>query len=297
MSETAHNLSPCSVRDALRWARDRLAATEPAISARLLLGHVLECTLTELLVHPERQLTDDERRAYHALIARRARHEPVAYLVGHRPFMDLDLLVDRRVLIPRPETEGLVERALELARRWPSPRIVDVGTGSGAIAIVLALRLPQAQIVAIDASPDALALAQENARHNGVADRIAFLAGDLLSPFCEPVDLIVANLPYVSESEFDALPPDIRLYEPRQALVAGPEGLDAIRSLLPIAAQRLARGGSVLLEIGSTQGQAVAALAAQAFPGARTSVLQDLAHRDRMVHIDTSDEHSPTRRA
>lgn len=293
MSERAHNLAPCSARDALRWARDRLATTdEPALSARLLLAHVLDCPLTELFLRPERLLSAAEAHAYQSLIDRRASHEPVAYLLGYRAFMAIDLLVDRRVLIPRPETEKLVERAIEIVRRWPRPRVVDVGTGSGAIAIGLAIRLPKAKITAIDASPGALTLAQENARRSGVADHITFLHGDLLSPLSEPAEIIVANLPYVSESEYEALPPHIRLHEPRQALVAGPEGLDAIRALLSTAASHLAEGGSVLLEIGATQGQAVAALASVAFPGAQIHILQDLAHHDRIVHVEPSHERS-----
>jgi len=249
------------------WARERLAATaEPELAARLLLAHVLGCTPTDLFVHPERPLDEAGWRAFRALVARRERHEPVPYLVGHRGFLDMDLLVDRHVLIPRPETEELIERATALAHRWETPRVVDVGAGSGAIAIALARRLPRALVYATDRSEAALAVARSNAQRCGVAERIV--------------------LPYVSQAEYEALPLDIRLWEPREALVGGADGLDAIRALLLTAPEHLAPGGAILLEIGAEQGAEVAALAAQAFPCARVDVIPDLAGRDRIVHVD-----------
>jgi release factor glutamine methyltransferase len=254
----------------------------------MLLAHVLGCTTSELFSRPERVLSGEQDAAYRALVARRARHEPVAYLVGHREFLDLDLLVDRRVLVPRPETEVLVEQALAVAGRWARPRIADVGTGSGAIALSLAVHLPQASIYALDRSPDALQVARHNAARYGVAGQVTFLCGDLLAPLDAPVHLIVANLPYVTEAEYAALPAAIRLYEPRQALVAGADGLDAIRALLDTVRidVHLARDGVLLLEIGAGQGQAVSALAARAFPGARVAVLPDYSRRDRVVCVD-----------
>ena len=275
------------VREALSWARGRLAGTsEAALAAKMLLAHVLGGTLSELFVHPERALTDDEVAAYRALVARRARHEPVAYLVGHRGFLDLDLVVDERVLIPRPETELLVVGALEAAPRWARPRIADVGTGSGAIAVSLAVHLPQATVYALDCSAGALEVALQNAQRHEVAGRIAFLQGDLLVPLTSAVDLIVANPPYVSVNEYAALAPDIRLYEPCEALVSGADGLDAIRMLLSTARSYLVDDGVLLLEIGAAQGQAVSALAARAFPAAQVSLLPDHAGRDRVVCID-----------
>jgi release factor glutamine methyltransferase len=297
---------PWTVDEALAWGRERLAGTdEPDWAAKMLLAHVPGCTLSELFMYPERRLCEAEAAAYRSLVERRTRHEPVAYLVGRRGFLDLDLLVDSRVLIPRPETELLVERALCLARRWTRPRIADVGTGSGAIAIGLAVALPQgklpqaelpqaellqAAIYALDSSPGALEVARKNADRNGVAGRITFLEGDLLAPLPAErtaVDLIVANLPYVAEDEYASLPPGIRLYEPRAALVAGPDGLDAIRRLLRTAPPYLNPGGAILLEIGAAQGDAVSALAADAFPGARIEVIADYGGRDRVVEIDT----------
>jgi release factor glutamine methyltransferase len=278
---------PCwRVQDALRWAALGLVqVAEPQLSARMLLAHVLGCSTTDLFIHPERMLTAQQVTTYRGLVERRARHEPVAYLVGHRSFMDLDLVVDAKALIPRPETELLVERALHVAQRWPAPRIVDLGTGSGAIAVSLATWLPQAQVYALDRSSGALQVARQNAHRYGVAGRIAFLEGDLLDPLPTPVELIVANLPYVSEGEYAALPPDVRLFEPREALLAGPDGLTAIRALMDSAGSHLVDDGIILLEIGARQGPAVCHLAAQAFPGARVELLSDYAHLDRIVHV------------
>jgi len=284
---------------ALNWGQAQLAGTdEIELAAKTLLAHVRECTLSELFAYPGRELTAAQSAAYRALVERRARHEPLAYLVGHHGFLELDLRVDRRALIPRPETELLVERALAWARTWHAahgraPQIADVGTGSGAIAIGLAAALPQARILGLDRSPDALELARQNALRCGVAGQITFLQGDLLAPLRGPVDLIVANLPYVSEDEYAALPPGIRAYEPRGALVAGPDGLDAIRRLLQTArphlapdAARPAARAAILLEIGASQGDAVSALAARAFPEARVEVIADYGGRDRIVKIE-----------
>jgi release factor glutamine methyltransferase len=275
------------VDEALRWAAAQLAGTEEyALAARILLAHVLDCSTTDLFIHPERTLDADHRARYGALIARRAQHEPVPYLTGHQAFLDLDLSVDARVLIPRPETERLVEQAIEDARCWPQPWIADVGTGSGAIAISLARHVPGATVWAIDASSDAIEVARENAQRHGVAGRITFRAGELLGPLPGPVHLIVANLPYVSTDEYAALPDGIRRYEPRQALLGGADGLDAIRALLRTAGTYLVEDGIVLLEIGATQGSATVELARAAMPGAAVSVIADEGGRDRIVRID-----------
>jgi release factor glutamine methyltransferase len=278
----------CQVQGALRWAIEQLAGTdEPALSARLLLAHVLACTTTDLFTHPERRLDPAACHAYQDLVARRARHEPVAYLTGHQTFRGLDLLVGPQVLIPRPETELLVELALAAASRWPAPRVADVGTGSGAIAVSLAMCLPHAaQVWAIDRSEGALSVARTNAQRCGVAARISFLHGDLLAPLPGSVDLAVANLPYVSEAEYDALPPGIRCYEPREALAAGEDGLDAIRALLATAPTHLSKDAVLLLEIGAIQGARVAALAARAFPEAQVDICQDYARHNRIVRIE-----------
>jgi release factor glutamine methyltransferase len=283
-----------TIRDALVWAHERLAGTdEVEWAAKILLAHVRECTLSELFAHPEKDLTAPQSDLFRALVERRAKHEPVPYLVGHCPFLELDLLVGPGVLIPRPETEVLVERALAwVQRREPlakqSPKVADVGTGSGAIALGLAAALPQACVYALDSAAEALEIARQNAERHNLSERIVFLQGDLLAPLPVEVDLIVSNLPYVTEDEYASLPPGIRLYEPRGALVAGADGLDAIRRFLGTARSHLAPEGAIMLEIGAAQGAAVQTLASRAFPEAQVEVLPDYSGRDRVVRIDTN---------
>jgi len=254
---------------------------ESRLDAEILLVHALGITRAQLHAHPQSQLSSAELVRYRQLIERRARREPVAYIVGHKEFYGLELFVDGRVLIPRPETELLVEKAIEISQRQSV--IADVGTGSGAIAISLAVHLPQIRIYATDASPAALEVAACNCRRHGVEDRVHLLQGHLLEPLPEPVNLIVANLPYVSQAELAQLLPEISRHEPREALDGGPDGLDCIRRLLAQTEGRLKAGGVVLLEIGATQGQAVVALAERHFPAARVEIVRDYAGLDRVV--------------
>ncbi|RPI50066.1 MAG: peptide chain release factor N(5)-glutamine methyltransferase, partial [Chloroflexi bacterium] len=222
------------------------------------------------------------------LAARRAQREPLAYITGHREFFGLDLAVDGRVLVPRPETELLVERALSLARRLPEPAVIaDVGAGSGAIAVALAVHLPAATIYALDEAPGPLAVTAENARRHGVEERVHCLQGDLLSPLPEAMHLVCANLPYVGSEEWEALAPEIREHEPRAALDGGPGGLEVIRRLLATAGPYLRPGGAILLEIGAGQGPAARALAGEHFPQARAELLPDYAGLDRLLVVQT----------
>jgi release factor glutamine methyltransferase len=213
---------------------------------------------------------------YDALVARRAAREPMAYLFGGREFWGLMFEVTPAVLIPRPETEIIVESALQL---FPDPRtglqIADVGTGSGCLAVKLATERPAARVVATDTSANALFLvAQPNARRHGVESRIVFAVGDLLperlglDPAFERFDLIVSNPPYIPEGERAALPPEVRDHEPPEALFAGPDGLDVIRRLIPMSAERLKPGGHLIFEIGINQDAAVTQLIS-ATPGLR----------------------------
>jgi release factor glutamine methyltransferase len=240
-----------------------------------------------------------ELDSYRELIERRRQHEPVAYITGHKEFYGLDFYVDRRVLIPRPETELLVEKGLEIGQATSHPPIIaDVGTGCGAMAISLAVHLPRATIYALDVSSVALEVVALNCCRHGLEGRVHLLQGDLLSPLPEPVDLIVANLPYISEAEWEQLPRTITAYEPRSALDGGPDGFGAIRRLLAQARSHLKPQATILLEIGATQGAAVTDLARHSFNRLRTphfsratvEVVQDYAGLDRMVVIEVQDD-------
>jgi release factor glutamine methyltransferase len=257
----------------------------PHLDAELLLAHTLEGNRAAVLAWPDRRLTPKQLTRFRALVGRRAAREPLAYILGQREFFGLHFAVDPRVLIPRPETELLVEEALRLAGPILSPLVADVGAGSGAIAVSLAVHLPQATVYALDDSSGALAVTAENARRHGVADRVHCLQGDLLAPLPGPVDIITANLPYVAAPEWEELAPEIRHYEPRAALDGGPDGLVLIRGLLSSAPPHLRPGGAILLEIGAGQGQAVTSLAQEVFASARVRLRQDYAGLDRLVVI------------
>ena len=257
--------------------------------AEVLLCHALRIDRGRLYAHLDEPLAAAATRRWRALLRRAAGHEPLAYIVGHREFYGLDFCVDRRVLIPRPETELLVAEAIAWSRaREPHaggpPLVADVGTGSGAVAIALAVHLPAARVYAVDASAAALQVARRNARRHGVAERVTLLHGDLLAPLPEPVDLVVANLPYLSEAEMAALPAHIARFEPAEALAGGPDGLDAYRALFAQVPGRVRPGGALLLEIGAAQGAAAAALA-RGIPGAEVAVLPDLAGLPRVLRV------------
>lgn len=233
------------------WLRGR-EADSPRLDAEVLLASVLGCQRIELYTRFDEVVADEPRAAFRELVKRRGHGEPVAYLTGTKEFFSLSFRVTRDVLVPRPETESLVVRSLDLCRGLAGARIVDVGTGSGAIAVVLARHLPGASITAIDISPQAVAVARENVEAHGVADRVRVLEGDLLSGLPEEAtfDLIVSNPPYIREDEFAGLPRDVRDFEPRGALVAGPRGVEPLERLAGMAADRLVTGGWLLVEIG-----------------------------------------------
>ncbi|MBN1890128.1 MAG: peptide chain release factor N(5)-glutamine methyltransferase [Thermoflexales bacterium] len=278
----------------------------PRLAAELLLAHALGVSRTQLLAsaalpsspYPLTQspchlvtLSPPHLVTFQSLVDRCVDGEPLAYIIGHKEFYDLDLACDVRALIPRPETELLVQTILDATLETRNLKlltlIADVGTGGGCIAITLAAHWPAAVVYAVDVSPAALALAQQNAQRCQVAGRITFLRGDLLEPLPEAVDVIAANLPYVTTSEWEGLPAHIRLHEPRMALDGGGDGLELVRRLLAQAPQRLLPGGLVVLEIGAAQGQAVLELARAAFPAARVELKQDYGRLDRLVVIDT----------
>jgi release factor glutamine methyltransferase len=229
--------------------------------AEALLLHVVRCERAALLVRWKEVLDAEEAASYVALLERRLAGEPIQYITGETEFYGLPFHVTREVLIPRPETEHLVEKALELAVGFQALRIVDVGAGSGAIAISLACKLPQAAVTAIDLSSPALAIAHENAERNGVSGRIRFLRGDLLAPVKdEQFEIVVSNPPYVPAGDRASLAVEVREFEPPLALFAGGDGLDVYRRLIPAAFATLTPGGFVALEIGFGEAQAIAGL-------------------------------------
>jgi release factor glutamine methyltransferase len=276
--------------EAARLVAAGIEADEARLEAEVLLRHVLGIDRGTFLARVDFLLTGEAASRLDSLVRRRTGREPLAYIIGRREFYGLDFAVDPRVLIPRPETEGLVERAIARARQraqGAAATIADVGTGSGCIAIALAVHLPLAQIFALDAASDALKVAVSNARLHGVDNRITFLCGDFLAPLQEKVDIIVSNPPYVSGGEIDALSPEIAVHEPRVALDGGVDGLDALRRLMGQAPWRLKRGGAMFVEIGDGQGSAAMLLARNAFCAATITVDSDLAGHERYLTIWT----------
>ena len=263
------------------------------LEAEVLLRHALHLDRAHLFARLQENLDSGAEASFHTLLTRRLAREPTAYIVGQREFYGLDMETTPAALIPRPETELLVEETLDRARltdgqarRSDGPLIVDVGTGSGAIAVALAVHLPRAALVAIDISRGALTLAARNARRHGVEGRVSFLQADLMAPVARPVDIIVANLPYVRSLDWDALPPEIREHEPRGALDGGPSGLRDIERLLEQAPSRLRPGGSLLVELGPLQAVPALTLAGSRFPGAAARVLPDAAGLERLLAVD-----------
>jgi release factor glutamine methyltransferase len=223
--------------------------------------HLIERDRAYLIAHPNDTLSAEGAVRYYALIEQRLAGEPIQYILGRTEFYGLPFRVTRDVLIPRPETEDLVEKVLELAAHFERPRILDVGTGSGAIAVALAHKLPAARITATDLSASALDVARGNAQRNDVAERIRFVKGDLLTPVTgEQFEIVVSNPPYVAESDRSGLAVEVREYEPAVALFAGANGLDIYRRLIPDARATIVPGGFLALEIGFEQGAAVAEL-------------------------------------
>ncbi|BCX05635.1 MAG: release factor glutamine methyltransferase [Candidatus Roseilinea sp.] len=292
------------IRTALRKAIAQLDAARvdaPTTTARLLLAHVLDKPKEWLIAHDDVHLDAAAQQRFRSLLQRVAAHEPLAYVLGHREFYGLDLIVDRRVLIPRPETEMLVELALDELKienaklksdDMPTFSILDVGTGSGAIPIAIAKHAPDGRILATDISADALAVARLNAERHGVADRITFLRADLLEGLVVLPPVITANLPYVMREEIEGLPPEIQAHEPRVALDGGEDGLALVRRLVEQIASRVVAAPdqaplprAAFLEIGASQGPAALAAAQAILPRAQAEIKKDLAGLDRVLAI------------
>ncbi|MCC7129209.1 MAG: peptide chain release factor N(5)-glutamine methyltransferase [Anaerolineae bacterium] len=254
------------------------------LDAQTLLAQTFERSRAWVLAHPEARLTERQAVELERKLARLERGEPLPYVLGSWEFYGLEFAVSPAALIPRPETELLVDEALAWLSDYPRRRLAaDVGTGSGCIAIVLTQRCPDLQVIASDISRTALELAQRNLSRHGVAGRVALVEADLLAPGAQKFDLICANLPYIPAGQLKSL--RVSQWEPQPALNGGDDGLAQIRRLLAQAPERLARGGLMLLEIEERQGAAASALARRAFPQAAVSRLKDLAGKDRVVKI------------
>ena len=246
---------PWTLLRVLRWTQTRFTERglrSPRLDAEVLLANILAMDRVSLYTHYDQPLTKEELAAYRELIRRRLAGEPVAYLVGKQEFWSISFAVDARVLVPRPETELVVEIALAALKGRFAPRLVDVGTGSGAIAVAIAHERPDAEIIAIDRSPAALELATKNAASAEVD--VEFLEGDLLAPVAArgPFSAIVSNPPYIADADFFTLPPEV-LREPREALFGGADGLDVIRRLIAAAPPLLVPGGLLAIELGMGQ--------------------------------------------
>ena len=280
-----------TVQAILDWTTAHLAAhgsTSPRLDAEILLARSRDCQRIELYTQYDQELTPQHRVVMRELVKRRAAREPVAYLVGYREFFGIDFEVNADTLIPRPDTETLVLELLDLARELPAATsILDIGTGSGCIAVSIATGLRSAQLTATDISPAALAVAVANATTHEVADRIAFLEGNLFEPLDSHAhfDFIVSNPPYVTPDEIDQLAPDIRDHEPHTALDGGRDGLDLIRQLIASAPRYLAPAGTLLCEISPEQADAVKALLGEQPAFGTPRLVEDLAGEARVVVV------------
>jgi len=283
-----------TLADVLHGAAQRLAAAaieDPRLEAEVLLMHALRIDRERLYVRLQEALPSKTREGFEALLTRRLAHEPSAYITGHKEFYGLDFACTPDAIVPRPESELLVELALDWVAgrgsRVAEPLVVDVGTGNGAIAVAIAANAAQARVLAIDPSRPALRLARANAVRHGVSERIDFLQGSLLGPLRRGLDVVVANLPYISTSEYQALPHEIHDYEPEDALHAGLAGTELIEELLQGAPALLNQGGLLVAEHAWDQGERLRDAARAAFPQARVETKRDLAGLERALVVET----------
>ena len=280
-----------SIRETIRETHQTLEAAgiaDARLEAEVMVMTVMRMTRQNIFAEQETEVPGSEAQQLASIVAQRLERTPLAYILGYREFYGINVVVTPDVLIPRPETEGMVEHTLFMALMGMEAReltIADVGTGSGAIAVNLAIHLPAARIYAVDISEPALDVAAYNIRGHSVHDRVRLGHGDLLEPLPEPVDLIVANLPYIPTDRIPTLQPEVQ-QEPQLALDGGPDGLDLVRRLLAQAPAKLNSPGVILLELDPEQFPAAEALALQQFPGAEITAEQDLSRRDRIMVIN-----------
>jgi|TARA_B100000315_G_scaffold236523_1_gene252371 release factor glutamine methyltransferase len=281
-----------TVTQAYFWASKILSSNDipaPYAEAEYLLAHALKCEKKDIIINHDRVLIDHETDLFKELIDRRLKREPSQHIIGEEEFWGLSFKVTKDVLIPRPETQLLVKEALKEAKKFsPEVNIIDLCTGSGCIAVCMAVELPESKVYAIDLSDKALAIAGENAKKHGVEKRITFLEGDLLNPI-EPlglkgkIDLFLSNPPYVSKKMMEELQPEIELYEPMLAVAGGEDGFDYYRQIIPEAAEYLKPGGHLVLEIGYGQRDGTISLMEEAKVYEEIEVKKDFAEIDRVV--------------
>ena len=273
----------------LTWTADflkRRGFESPRLDAEVMLAHVLDWPRVQLYTHFPDEVADSPRGRFRELVRRRAEGSPVAYLVGRKEFYSLTFEVTPAVLIPRPDSEFVVAEFLQATEGAESIRAVDVGTGSGCLAIASAARRPGARFVAIEISPEALAVARRNAERLGVIDRIDFREGNLLAPVADegPFDAVVSNPPYIPTSEIPRLEPGVRDFEPHLALDGGPDGLDIVRRLIDQSIPLLKPGGHLILEIGTAQEAPVRAIISDRTEFRLAPTVRDLAQHPRVIH-------------
>lgn len=287
--------SDWTVSGLISWARDYLQKHEVSasrLSGELLLAEVLGCGRVDLYLRFDQPLAPNELAAFKKLIIRRRQGEPVAYILGRREFWGLDLACGPGVLVPRPETEHLVEETVARLGDEESPAILDLCTGGGAVALALAKELPSAHVTGCDLSEESLTFARQNADNLGLSERITWLLGDLWQPVAAAgtfFEAITANPPYVSEDEWRGLSKEVRDYEPRQALAAGPKGLDLIEPIIAGAGAHLRAQGWLLIEIGAGQAEAVTELAKRAGIFSQIDLVKDLGGIQRVLVCQRGD--------
>ncbi|MFV1974796.1 MAG: peptide chain release factor N(5)-glutamine methyltransferase [Candidatus Scalindua sp.] len=284
-----------TIRNIRKWAITTLKESGiefPETDADTLLAYVLSCDRTRIYTNPDDVIDDADIRKYKEFVYKRTSHVPLQYITRRVEFMSLDFVVDERVLIPRPETEILVETVLNKAQdnEFPDKSIIimEIGTGSGNISVSLAKNLSNAEIYTNDISPDALTLAQTNIQRHEVVDKVHLLHGDFFGAFCgsvekEHADFIVSNPPYVSESEWNKLEPEVREHEPRQALVGGEDGLCFYREIIKDSTDWLRPGGYLVIEIGETQANAIKKLMKNELNYEEIEIIKDLQGKERII--------------
>jgi release factor glutamine methyltransferase len=292
MTQPATTQAEWTIGGLLQWTERFLAAKGaefPRLDAQVLLAHVLGCQRADLyggqFAEPA---SDDVRKRYRDLVRRRVEGCPVAYLVGRKEFFLLELEVTPAVLIPRPDSETLVTACLDLARKLPAPRVLDLGTGSGNLALAIARQHPGAQVTATDLSPAALAVARRNAERHGLAGRVRFLEGDLFGPLPpgETFDFVVSNPPYIANGQITALPVGVRDYEPHLALDGGPDGFAVFARLVEGAPPYLVPGGHLLIEIGAPQEQGARERLGSCLRFALAPTIHDLSGHPRVLRAE-----------